>query len=583
MTPRIAEIDPITLEILWSRLISILDEADTTLLRTSYSAIVGEAHDYAVALLDAEGNSLAEANATMPAFVGMLSRTARSFLQVYPPSNLEPGDVIISNDPWICAGHLPDITLITPIYHRGRMVALAGCAAHLSDVGGRGTSEGRDIFEEGLRIPPLKLYVAGQPNHDLFAIIQNNSRSPEDVVGDIRAQMLANAVTARRLSELLDEYGLEDVADLSAAIQSQTEAAMRRQIDRLPAGVYRASLDLDGFEDHPLRVEVAITIGGGEITVDYTGTSPQVDYAINCPINLTYSETVFPFRASLLPNLPSAEGSMRPIKVIAPPGTIVSPAFPAPVRSRVVVVHNLHAAIYRALQPLVPDYLRPPAIQAHSGCIWGVWWWGPRPTPGTKGPTDVPENWVAMYIFNGGKGATGAADGQHCLSFPQNCSNIPVEYLESRTPMLFECKELITDSGGAGRYRGGTGQRVRIRSLSDKPYSFVPISTDRIRFAPIGLLGGRPGRAGRLALNDTQELSSRTMTMIQPGDTITMETPGGGGVYDPHQRDPEAVRQDVRMGLVSAQAAVEVYGADADRVDNSGAPELTQVPSGAMP
>ena len=427
------------------------------------------------------------------------------------------------------------------------MVALAGNSAHLSDVGGRGTSEGTDIFEEGLRIPPLKLYKGGEANADLFDVIQANSRAPEDVIGDLRAQKLANEVVARRLPELLGEYGLEDVRGLSGQIQANTEAAMREAIERLPDGELSAGLDIDGYDD-PLRLEVTIRIRGSEITIDYAGTSAQIDRGINCPLNLTYAESVFPIMAALLPDVPSAEGALRPIHVIAPVGTIVNPAFPAPVRSRVVVVHNVHAAIFRALQPLVPEHLPEGRIQAHSGCIWGIYLWGAAPGPGVRGLMDVGERWVVQYIFSGGKGATGVRDGDNCLSFPSNVANIPVEYLENRSPLLFEMKELIADSGGAGRFRGGLGQRVVIRSLSDRPMVFAPISTDRIRFAPIGLLGGHPGRAGRMVLNEIETLSSRNHTILKEGDRILLETPGGGGIGDPRTRDPVLVGARHRIG-----------------------------------
>ncbi|MBI4277063.1 MAG: hydantoinase B/oxoprolinase family protein [Armatimonadetes bacterium] len=557
---RRSRFDPVQLEVLWSRLISIVEEAETTLVRTSFSPTVGEAADHAAALLDVKGQILAQTPHGLPAFIAILGRTTRTMLEYFPPETLRPGDVLITNDPWICAGHLPDINLLRPIFFKGKLVAFAANTAHLNDVGGRGSAESVDIFEEGLRIPPSKLFRAGEPNEDLFNIIRANSRTPKLIIGDINAQLAANVIAEKRLVEMMEEYAFDDLQPLSDEIQERTERAMRAVIEPLPDGDYHGEVISDGY-DEPLAIRVTVRIRGSDAMVDYEGTSAQVPRAINCPFNLTYAETMFPFRC-IAPHIPMAEGALRPIQVVAPDGTIVNPRFPAAVLRRTIVIHNAQAAIFQALSALVPDHLPPDRVTAHSGCIYAFWLrgrWEGVPAAYKRGFVPVEEGYHQIYLFNGGQGAHASQDGHGTLSMPDNCSNVPVEVCEYRLPLLFERKEIIRDSGGPGRFRGGCGQRIVVRSLADWPIMCLPGSVDRIQHPPIGLLGGYPGRAGRLTYNDTLPMHPRAATILQPGDRFCMEAPGGGGVYPPEERDPETVARDVADGLVSREQAWEVY------------------------
>ncbi|MBM3451236.1 MAG: hydantoinase B/oxoprolinase family protein, partial [Armatimonadetes bacterium] len=363
-------LDPVQLEVLWSRLISIVEEAETTLVRMSFSSTVGEADDHAAALLDAKGQILAQTPSGMPAFISILGRTTRKMLEYFPAQTLRPGDTLITNDPWICAGHLNDINLLRPIFHRGKLVAFAANTAHLSDVGGRGSAEAVDLFEEGLRIPPSKIFVGGRPNEDVFNFVRANSRTPKQIIGDLEAQLAANASTEKRILEMMEEYDLADLEVITEEIQERTERAMRAVIARLPDGEYHGEIMADGF-DEGMLIKVKVTIGGSDVLVDYAGTSPQVNRGINCPFNLTYAQTMFPFRC-MAPHIPMAEGALRPIQATAPDGCVLNPRFPAPVLRRTVIAHNAHAAIFQALSPLVPEFLGGNHVAAHSGCIYGV-------------------------------------------------------------------------------------------------------------------------------------------------------------------------------------------------------------------
>lgn len=558
--PHRSGLDPITLEILWSRLISIVEESETTLVRTSFSPIVGEADDHAAALLDAQGNILAQTPSAMPAFIGILGRTTRTMLEYYPVETLKPGDVLITNDPWICCGHLNDVNLLRPIFHRGKLVAFTANTAHLTDIGGRNSGESVDLFEEGLRILPSKLYDGGVANEEIYKFLRANSRVPVQIIGDLNAQLAATQVAERRLVEMLEEYDLDDIEELSAEIQARTERVTREAIARLPDGDYHGTVYSDGY-DSSLKIQVTVRVRGDEIAIDFSGTSDQVPYGINCPLNLTYAESVWPIRVALAPDIPTTEGSLRPITVTAPEGSILNPRFGAAVYARTVVVHNVHAAIFQALSSLVPDYIDPANVQANSGCIWGFRFrgqWSEKWRP----EWEIQDTFVSSYLQNGGQGATGVQDGHHCMSYPDNCSNMPIEVVEARMPVMFVKKEIRPDSGGPGKFRGGCGQTVQLRVLSDLPIQFTVVSGDKVVNPPGGLQGGQPGGPGYVGRGGEALIPPRMWHTVYEHDIVTQSPPGGGGYGDPFERDPEAVLRDVRDGYVSTAAARESYGVE---------------------
>jgi len=536
--------DPVTLEVLWNRLISIVDETGATLQRTSFSTIVRESNDFACVILDPLGRSLAQSVWSVPSFTGTLPITLRHMLREYPAEALAPGDSLVTNDPWMGTGHLPDLTIVTPIFRGDRLVAFVGSIAHSPDMGGAGLSgELREVYEEGLQIPILKLCEGGRLNPTLEKILRTNTRVPDLVLGDINAQLAANATGGERLLGLMAERGLDDLIPLAEELHARSEAAMRQAIGRIPDGCYRHVVMTDGF-DEPIRIECAVRVDGTDIVVDYAGTSPQVDRGINCVLNYTYAYSLFAIKCLTNPLIPNNEGGFQPVRVTAPPGSILNPAYPAAVGSRAQLGHFLPAAIFGALAPVIPD-----RVAADSGSpLWGPVFSG---SVGGRRFSDI-------YFFNGGQGARPVSDGLHCLSFPSNISNTPLEVFETNVPVRFEEKSLLPDSGGAGRFRGGAGQRVVISFLAPEPTG-VAMRMDRLKFPPQGYHGGRPGSAGVVLLNDATPLHPKRKVFVKQGDRIRFETPGGGGLFPAETREPERVLEDVQNGIVSRPAAADVY------------------------
>ena len=541
------EFDPISLEILWSRLISVVDEAAATLVRTSFSTIVKESNDYACLLMDSRGDSLANNTASIPSFIATLPRTMKHFLRAYPPNRWSPGDVIMTNDPWLASGHLPDITMAMPIFHRGRLVAFVGTIAHSPDIGGSiWSADARELFEEGIRIPPLKLYEGGKPNTTLLDMIRANVRVPEMVVGDLNAQMTAQTICRNRLVEFMEEYGLEDLTDLSAVIQKKTEALMRGAIQDIPDGLYEKAVEMDGF-DHPICIQCRITIKGSELEVDYEGTSSQIDRGLNCVMAYTESYTTYPIKCALDPFTPKNEGSYRPITVKAPEGSILNPRFPAPVNARQLIGHFLSAAVFGALAQAIPD-----RVIADSGS---------QPTlrllftgKGLEG-----EKFSSVLFANGGMGARPDKDGLSCIPFPTNSSCGSIEIQESILPLLFWKKEFLRDSGGPGKFRGGLGQEIVIQVRGKEPIR-VSILTDRHHHPAQGLEGGMAGTPTRIVLNEGQSVHPKSQSILKPGDRLKVHYAGGGGFGPSGERARGMVDKDLKEGLISPETARMIYG-----------------------
>jgi N-methylhydantoinase B len=527
--------DPVSLKILWDRLLAITDEAAATLTRTSFSTLVRESNDFACVLLDREGNSLAQNQVSIPSFIGTLPITVRHFLRRFPPETLIPGDVLVTNDPWLATGHLPDVSVMLPIFRYGRLIALAASVAHVPDIGGRiRSADAREIYEEGLRIPMTKLFSGGERNELLFEIVRNNVRVPDQVVGDILAQVAANELAAKRLVSLMNEQGLDDLTDLAWTIQRQSEQAMRRAIRALPDGDYRSEATPDGFDER-LRIAMQLRVAGDEIVVDYAGSSPQIAHALNTVANYTFAYTAYAIKCVVSPGIPNNEGSFRPIRVVAPEGSLLNPRYPAAVGGRALIGHFLPAAVFSALAPVIPD-----AVQAPSGSpLWCLTVAGQH--RGTR--------FAGAYFLNGGQGASARQDGISALSFPSNVANTPIEVMEAQAPLVIEQKALRPDSGGPGRQRGGLGQTLGVRFTGDEPTT-VALLADRLHSPAAGLLGGGDGAAGSVLLNG-QPINPKRMLLVQPGDRLALNTPGGGGYGPVAERDADARAEDRRAGLVS--------------------------------
>lgn len=508
--------NPIDLEIYWNRLIAITDEAGAALKRTSFSTVVRESNDFACVLLDTEARLVAQSSLSIPGFIGTAPLTLAGMLKVFPKETLKPGDILFTNDPWIGTGHLPDASMAAPIFAHGKLVAFALAVAHLSDIGGRQWSaDANEMFEEGIRFPVIKLAEAGCFNPLVMQMLDANVRLPQQVRGDIEAQVGALGVAERRLVEMLDEYGLADICDIAAAIFTASEEAALRELRLIPPGVYTGSVDSDGF-DEPVSIQAKVTVTHDGVTVDYTGSTAQVRYGINETFNHTYAYTIYPFKCLLSPGIPNNDGFTRLFKVIAPEGSIVNARPPAAVGARHLIGHQLQAAVFEALAGVLPE-----RVQADSGTpLWSVLLRGVDTVNGTSFST--------ILFFNGGMGAMRGRDGPPAAGFPANISNTPVEVAETLAPIVFLAKKLADGSGGAGAHTGGLGQVVSFQSRWPGRLR-VSLLTDRTRVPAKGILGGAAGQCGHVWLNGAAVANPKAVVDMAEGDTLELALPGGGG------------------------------------------------------
>jgi len=536
-------LDPIGLQVQWSRLITVMDEVDAALVRTSFSTIVGETRDFAVILLDEHARSVAQSQLSSPAFTCSLPFATRHILQVFPPDELVPGDVLITNDPWLAHGHLPDFIIVRPLFAEGRLAAFMAAAAHISDIGGRLDEFGaRDVYEEGLRIPPSKLFLAGEENAQLFRIIEANVRVPRLVLGDVHAVVGAFQLGAERFAEFLADYGAPGYQVLCNELLARSEAAMREAIRTIPAGTYHGAAVADGFQE-PVDIRVAVTVDDAALHADFTGSSPEsTAVSVNCVLNVTYAHTIYPLKCSLTPDVPNNEGLFRPITVYAPEGSILNARFPAPVKARSKTSYHIHNAIYAALARALPH-----DVQAGSGSFWSF---------RCISRDDDGHPVITHVLPNGGKGATSNRDGLPTIAFPGNGTITPAEIIENSASLLVLRRALRPDSGGGGATRGGLGQEIAFRTAGASPVQ-ISVRPDKIRFPAPGLLGGSAGAAGELLL-DGRPLQPEPFS-LEPGSELVLRLPGGGGLGDPQRRDRHRVAQDVAAGYVTLQAARRVY------------------------
>jgi N-methylhydantoinase B len=562
------ELDPIVLEVLWNRLLSVTNEQQAALMRTAFSTVVRESQDLACGVFDTGGNMIAQSETGTPGHINAMATCMRHFRRELPPETLEPGDVLITNDPWFTAGQINDITIVTPIFrnpspsrdrdgatveplaHSGGpappLVAYFANTCHMADIGGRVLSaEAREVYEEGLYIPITKLFFAGKRNDELFKIIRANVRTPDEVEGDLYAMTSCNDVGGARLLEFMREFELDSIDPLAEAIISRSEAAMRSAILDVPDGVYENELWSDGFEA-PVLIKAKITVEGDELFVDHKGSSPQSRYGINVVLNYTHAYTSFAVKAAISPEIPHNEGSFRPVHVTAPEGCILNATYPAPVGARHLIGHFLPSLIFGALAKAMPDRLM--ADGANS--VWISMYRGDRPQG---------DQFTFMLFQCGGTGARPNKDGLNNVGFPSGVAGVPAEVMENLTSLVLGRREIRPDSGGPGKFRGGCGQYTSFRSRIDRPWSMVGMF-DRTKFPAQGTAGGREGATGEFSLSNGERPNPKELIWIQPDVTANVTLPGGGGYFDPFQRDPQRVLEDVAQGYVSLEAAERDFG-----------------------
>ncbi|MEJ8838065.1 hydantoinase B/oxoprolinase family protein [Ramlibacter sp. AN1133] len=537
---------PYLLEILWNRLLALAEEQAQVLMRTAFSTIVREAGDLSAAIFDRRGRMVAQARTGTPGHVNTMARGMRHFLAEFPLETIEPGDALLSNDPYKLAGQLNDMCLVTPAFHRGSLVGFFASCCHMVDIGGVGlTADARNVFEEGLQVPFCKFLVRGEKNRDVFRFIETNVRTPREVIGDLYAQVAAGEVGSRRLTQLLEEFELADIEDLSDEIVDRSHAAVREAVRAFPEDRYVFSAQNDGFEK-PLHVQVEIFKEGEQLVVDFAGTDPSVDRGINVPLAYTTAYSSYAVKCVVAPDVPNNEGSFLPIVVRAPVGSLLNPVHPSPTAARHIVGQFLPTVVFGALEQAMPA-----KVPADSAA--GLW------VTQVSGIRQDDQPFSFAFFSCGGMGARQTKDGLAATSFPSGIQNVATEVIEASSPIVMRQRELRADSGGAGRYRGGLGQSIRFEVRSKGPWILSGMY-DRIKFAPRGTQGGADGAAGSVMSADGQALPAKGRVTLAPAVQVVLELPGGGGAGDPRERTRAAVERDMAEGYVTQERANEWYG-----------------------
>ena len=543
--------DPITLEILWRRLISIVDEADSSVARTAFSSLLRDAHDYTCMFTDRKGRELAQGSFATPGQSGAMAIGVKNLVTGFPSDHYQPGDVFITNDPWALAGHLNDVCVWSPIFYKEQLVAFTACVFHHSDIGGRVSSDNHDVFEEGLFIPLVKLYDKGVLNQSVLDMIRWNVRTSDEVVGDIRSQIAANHVCSEKIRQMLKESDLENLDDLADQVISLTERSIREEIEKIPDGIYRAKGIVEQMKGDDIVIQAAVEVKGSDIIVDLAGSSGQVNWGGNVVFNFTYAYVFMAVKSMFAPDIPNNEGCARPIKLNAPEGSVVNCKFPAAVAARMGVGHFMTEVIYRALSGVAPR-----KVIAGSGST-------PAAMNVFYGKRSDARPWHSVIIRGGGMGAGTSNDGNYVYIFPANGANTPVEIFESDTPLIVAERQLLTDSGGPGRMKGGLGKREIFKIPDDQYAPMAPVNlgiqAGRYVYPAEGLFGGRSGSKAQFLVNGVPG-NAYGLTQLKPGDVVTIDAPGGGGNGVAFEREPEMVQQDVIEGYVSIEKATEEYG-----------------------
>ena len=537
-------LDRIGLQIQWDRLLAVVEEQAQALVRTAFSPAARESGDISAGCFDLRGRMLAQAVTGTPGHVNAMAASVGHFLARFPPETMRPGDAYVTNDPWMGTGHLNDFTVVSPTFRAGRPVALFACTTHVVDVGGRGFgADGRQVYEEGINIPPTALCREGRLDATLLAILAANVRNPVEVEGDLHSLIGCNEVGSARLNAMMDEFGLAEIDDLARHILEASHAGMLAEIAKLAPGRYANEIEVDGY-DAPVVFRATVTVGPEGLDIDFAGTSGMSGYGINVPLTYTQAYASFGARCAVGPGVPNNAGSLGAVRVRAPEGSILNAPPPAAVSARHAMGHFLPDVVLGALSQIIPE--RCPAEGAAA--LWNpVLLGGHGLVDGDYGKAEP----FAINIFHaGGGGARPGKDGLDATAFPSGVRNTPVEVNEAIAPLIFWRKEYRPDSGGRGRHRGGVGQIMEIAHAEGAPFAVSPMF-DRIDHPARGRDGGGDGAAGSIRLGSGKALRGKGRQTVPAGDRLVMEMPGGGGLGDPAERDPEALARDRLNGLVT--------------------------------
>lgn len=548
MTTLTSRSDPITVGLVANRLHSLLDEQQTALVSTAFSPVVRESFDLACAVFDSTGEMIGQSSGGTPGHINAMATGMTHIVSKFPAEKLTDGDVLVTNDPWMTTGQINDITIATPVFRNGMLVAWFASCCHSPDIGGRILSAAAtEVFEEGLRLPILRFRTAEGPDLVLEEIIRANVRTPNETMGDMYAQVAANQVGARGLTRMMDEFDLDTIDPVAAEIMQRSERALRHALANLSDGEYTAEFQADGFGDEALTLKVKVTIDGDDIYVDYSGSSGQSLHGVNVVLNYTRAYTSFAIKAALAPDVPHNAGSFRPVHVSAPRGSVLNCIDPAPVASRHLVGHFLPSLLFEALRDAVETSL--PAASADA--LWMTVW---------RGGVDEENPFTSTVFGAGGSGARPTKDGLTTTGFPTGVRSAPTEVLEALTPLVQQRRELRPDSGGAGRNRGGLGQVVEVGRRGASPWS-VNANIDRVLHPAPGAVGGRDGATGDFTdIATSADLPRKQLVRLTPDSRVRLRFPGGGGFGDPLERPVKMVLADVVNEYVSIEAARREYG-----------------------
>ncbi len=526
-------------QVMWNRLISVVEEQALTLVRTAFSTSVREAGDLSAGVFDPNGRMIAQAVTGTPGHVNTMAAAVGNFIADIGPERIYDGDVYLTNDPWKGTGHLHDITVVTPVFLDENLVAFFACTAHVVDIGGRGFGpDATEVYEEGLFIPIMKFIERGSRNEDLVHLIRHNVREPNSVVGDIHSLTACNETGRRRLLDMLGEYRLTNLAELSSFIFERTATATLECLSALPQGTYTNTMQVDGYND-TITLAVTIEVGPDGANADFTGTSPTSGHGINVP--LVYSQAYFTYAmlCSLAPGMPNNFASLHPFTVSAPRGVILNGEHPDPVAVRHVIGHFVTDLVLGAIAPALPDIV--PA--EGSGALWNF-----QVSARAAAGRDLEP--VEILMFNsGGTGARPSLDGLSATAFPSGVRTMSIEATEQVGPMVVWRKELRPNSGGPGEFRGGLGQVIELGPTEGYEFAFSAMF-DRVSNPARGRNGGSPGAAGAVYLDDGTPFDAKGKQLVPEGRRLILELPGGGGFGDPDDRDPEATANDLAQGYV---------------------------------
>jgi N-methylhydantoinase B len=547
-------LDAIRTQVMWNRLIAVVEEQAQSLLRSAFGTITREAGDLSAGVYNADGHMIAQAMTGTPGHVNTMATAVGHFFKHYPQSTMKPGDVYVTNDPWLGTGHLFDYVMMTPVFLGKKLVAFFASTCHVIDVGGVGMSaKANSSFEEGTLIPHLKMRKEGKINEELLAVILANSRNPVEVRGDLLSLVSANDTGARRLIEMMTEFKLTSLEPLAKHILTTSEKGAREAIKAMPEGEWSYEMPLDGYEG-PITLRSKLTIKNGKITIDYTGSSAASIFGINSPRTYTHAYSVFGLKAVIAPHVPNNIGSLSCFDLITEAGTCVDPIRPSPVTARHVTGQMLADAVFGCLAQALPG-----KVQAESaGSIWIL---GLNSAHGRvpAHETAKAKEFGVISIALGGIGGRPGKDGLATTAFPSGIGAIPIEVTENQCPLYFRRKEYLMDSAGAGEWRGGLSQTIEIANREKAPFTISAATFDRIKNPAKGRHGGGSGVEGVARLGSGKAIPDKGIHVIPTGDSLVVELPGGGGFGDPKQRTRALVEADVKAGLVSPESAEKDY------------------------